>query len=76
MTYKHLTINEREKIQELVWEKRSLRYIAIQLNRPVSTISREMKRNCPKRRKYTPRSAHERALFKRTKRGREDRLKN
>jgi IS30 family transposase len=42
----------------------------------VSTISREMKRNCPKRRKYTPRSAHERALFKRTKRGREDRLKN
>jgi IS30 family transposase len=35
-----------------------------------------MKRNCPIRRIYTPRRAHERALLKRTKRGREDRLKN
>lgn len=76
MTYTHLTIEEREKIQKLLWQKKSLRYIAKKIGRSTSSISREMKRNCPRRRKYTPRKAQERALVKRTKRGREDRLKN
>lgn len=76
MKYIHLTIVEREKIQKLLWQKKSLRYIAQKIGRSVSSISREMKRNCPSKRKYTPRKAHERAVVKRTKRGREDRLKN
>lgn len=76
MTHKHLSIQEREKIQKLLWEKKSLRYIALQIGRPASTVSREMKRNCPVKRKYIPRSAHARALLKRTKRGRTDRLKD
>jgi len=76
MQYKHLNIEEREKIQELFWRKQSIRYIAETLNRSPASISRELRRNFPKERKqYTPRLAHERALFKRTCRGRAERLK-
>lgn len=71
MKYKHFNIEEREKIQELFWQKKSVRYIAEVLNRSPSSISRELKRNFPKEHKvYTPRLAHERALYKRTRRGR------
>jgi len=46
------------------------------LNRSPSSVSRELKRNFPDERKvYTPRLANERALFKRTCRGRKERLK-
>lgn len=76
MEYKHLSILEREKIQELFWQKKSTRYTANILNRSVSSISRELRRNFGKEHKvYTPRLANERALFKRTCRGRKDRLK-
>lgn len=76
MKYKHLSIWEREKIQELLWQKKSIRYVAQVLGRPPSAISREIKRNLPKELYvYTPRLAHERALFKRTCRGRVERLK-
>ncbi len=76
MKYEHLSILEREKIQELFWLKKSIRYIAHSLNRSPASISRELRRNFPKGRKqYTPRLAHERALFKRTCRGRAERLK-
>lgn len=76
MKYKHLSILEREKIQELLWRKRSIRSIAEELKRPPSCVSREIKRNLPQERwLYTPRLANERALFKRTCRGRKDRLK-
>ena len=76
MKYEHLNIREREKIQELFWQKKSLRYIAKELHRSPSSISRELRRNFPKEHKrYTPRLAHERALFKRTCRGRTERLK-
>ena len=76
MQYKHLNILEREKIQELLWRKKSIRTIAKELNRPPSCISREITRNLPKERwLYTPRLANERALFKRSCRGRKDRLK-
>jgi len=76
MQYQHLSIGEREKIQELFWLKKSIRYIGNILNRSPSSISRELRRNFPKERKiYTPRLAEERAFFKRTCRGRTERLK-
>ena len=76
MQYRHLNIEEREKIQELFWQKKSIRNIAGVLNRSPASISRELKRNFPPERlRYTPRLANERALFKRTCRGREKRLK-
>jgi len=74
---KHLTIKERETIQLMLWEKKSIRMIAKKLNRPPSTVSREIERNLPpERRVYAPRLAHQRALEKRKSRGRKDRLKN
>src|SRR3989344_4681532 len=44
MQYKHLSIEEREKIQELLWQKKSIRHIALSLNRSASSISRELKK--------------------------------
>lgn len=77
MKYKHLTIEEREKIQLGLWAKRSIRDIARELDRPPSAISREVKKNThPVTNKYNPRISHERALEKRTFRGRKLRLKN
>lgn len=43
-SFKHLNVYERGKIAALLAEKKSLRYIAKQLGRNVSTISREIKR--------------------------------
>jgi len=77
MNYKHLSIEEREKIQEMLWAKRSIRDIAKALDRSPASISREIKRNKPPIHKvYAPRLAHRRALDHRKKRGREKRLKN
>ena len=76
MKYKHLSILEREKLQELYWQKVSIRKISKILDRSHSSILRELNKNFPKgQKKYTPRLANERALFKRTIRGRTDRLK-
>ena len=77
MRYKHLTIEEREHIQQGLWQKKSLQTIAKEISRSPSSISREISRNLPPERYlYTPRLAQERALKKRKSRGREDRLKN
>lgn len=76
MKFKHLTIEEREKIQSGLWEKRSIRSIAQELGRSVSSVSREVNKNVPLKRIYTPRLAQERAEVKRTSRGRKLRLKN
>jgi len=77
MKYQHLTIEEREKLQTLWWQRLSLRTIAKELGRSVSSISRELKRNFPPERNvYTPRLAHDRALTKRKCRGRKERLKS
>ena len=77
MKYQHIAIEEREKIQELLWQKSSIREIAGVLGRDPSSVSREIKRNKPiERNRYTPRLAHERAHVCRTRRGREKRLKN
>jgi len=75
--YKHLTIEEREIIQLMLWKKQSVRTIAKALNRSPSSISREIDRNQPpKRRVYTPRLAQERAIINRSKRGERKLLKS
>lgn len=77
MPYQHLNVTEREKIQDGLRAKKSLRSIAEDIGRPVSTISREIARNeTTERQIYTPRLAEERAKEKRKERGRHDRLKN
>jgi len=77
MNYKHLTIQEREKIQLMLWEKKSIRDIAKTINRHPSTISREINKNfIPYGKRYIPRIAHRKALASRKSRGRQDRLKN
>lgn len=71
-------VEEREKIQEMLWQKASIRTIAATLSRSPSSISREINKNKNTlgKRFYIPRTAHQRALEKRKIRGREDRLKN
>lgn len=77
MRYNHLTIEEREIILHMLWQKSSIRSIAKVLNRNPSSISREIgKNNPPERKLYTPRLANERALTYRKHRGRQARLKN
>ena len=77
MKYNHFTIEEREQLQTLWWQRVSIRKIAKELGRSPSSISRELRRNFPEERKvYTPRIAHDRALIKRKSRGRKERLKN
>lgn len=77
MRYKHFIIEEREIIQLMLWEKKSIREIGKKIGRPPSSVCREINRNLPPlRHQYTPRLAHERALIKRQSRGRTDRLKN
>ncbi len=77
MAYKQFSVEEREKIQSLLWQKASAREIARALHRHHSSVSRELLRNFPRgHRVYTPRLANERALVKRKSRGRTLRLKN
>lgn len=76
MTYRHLNVEEREEIQQGLWQKESLRSIAKRLGRSPASISREISKNQPLQRKYYPRLANERALAKRKERGRKLRLKN
>lgn len=76
MKFKHFSIEEREKIQEMLWAKQSIRDIAKALDRSPSSVSRELKKNIGKKGKYGPRISNTRALEKREKRGRETRLKN
>lgn len=77
MNYQHLSIEEREKIQELLWQKASIRAIAKAIGRNPASVSRERRRNqSPERHHYNPRTAQLRALEYRKRRGREERLKN
>lgn len=76
--YKQLEVEEREKLYDLrYWEKKSIREIAVILGRSPSTISREIQRNGgTKNRRYSPRCAQERAIARRSSRGRAQRLKS
>lgn len=77
MKYKQLSIEEREKIQEMLWQGSSVRSIARQLNRSHTSILRELNRhNRDRTYQYKPRLAQERALIRRKSRGRTQRLKN
>jgi len=77
MTFKQISIEEREKIQEMLWQKASIRSIAKEIDRSPSSVSREIRRSRPPlMNRYTPRVAHERALLKRLSRGRKLRLKS
>jgi IS30 family transposase len=77
MKYQHFSVEEREKIQEMRWQKASVRGMATALGRSPSSVSREIRRHRPPDAKYyIPRLAHERALEKRMHRGRTERLKN
>jgi IS30 family transposase len=77
MIYKHFSVEEREKIQEMRWQKASIRTMASLLGRSPSSVSREIRRHHPPdAHRYIPRVAHERALEKRMHRGRKDRLKH
>lgn len=77
MKYRHFSIEEREQLQYMWWERKSIRSMAQALNRSPSSVSRELKRNFPPEHQvYTSRLANQRALNKRKSRGRHDRLKN
>lgn len=77
MAYTHFTIEERELIQQGLWNKESVRSIAQKLGRSHTSVAREINKNVPAtRRQYTPRLANVRALDKRSSRGRTERLKN
>lgn len=76
MKFKHFSIEEREKIQEALWQEKSIRAIANILGRSPSSVSREFNRNIKVKRVYKPRMAQIRALINRKSRGRKLRLKN
>jgi len=76
MTYQHLSVEEREEIQQGLWRKESIRSIAERLGRSPASVSREICRNgSPLIAWYTPRLAEARSNLKRKSRGRKDRLK-
>jgi len=76
-THNHLTIEDREKIQEMIWERESVRSVARVLSRSPSTISREINNNVPEgQKRYTPRLAQERARAHQEKKSRRARLKS
>jgi IS30 family transposase len=59
--YTHLSISERETIRSYLDQQKSIRFIAYQLHRNPSTISREVQRNI-NRKKYFAHSAQRLAL--------------
>lgn len=58
--YKHLTIEERESLYLRKNRGESIRSIAKELGRSPSTISRELRRNKPDRKSYSPSAAQRR----------------
>ena len=74
--YKQLSIEERESVQLGLWQKKSFRQIAQMLSRSPSSIAREINKNRDGRNRYNPRTAQEKAMISRSRRGRELRLKN
>ena len=55
--YRHLSIEERESLLLSIGEGKTLREIAKILRRSPSTLSRELKRNCEKKRDCSPEKA-------------------
>lgn len=65
--YHHISIEEREKLLILLHEEKSLRAIAKELERSVSTVSREIKRNSVTREKYSAVAAQKKYKKRRKK---------
>jgi IS30 family transposase len=63
--YEHLSLEERCQIARLHGDGQSVRQIAAALDRPPSTISRELRRNRGNRVGYKPSYAHEQAKARR-----------
>ncbi len=76
--YQHLSLEERELISIWKAQGKSLREIARKLNRNPSTISRELRRNCPPIHKgyYLPHKAHGRYMERKSQAHQRERLKN
>ena len=74
--YKHLTIEEREKLYLLFNQGISIRKIAAALNRSPSTISRELERNTLFWQPYSPSVAHTRYKNRRKRCGKKRILAN
>ena len=71
MRYKQFSVEERERIQVMLWQGASTRDIARALGRHHSSIAREIERNKPPLHNlYSPRKAHKIALESRKRRGR------
>ena len=61
-SFKRLTLSEREKISQGLWKGESFVRIAVRINRPECTVSREIWRNVRvKLRSYHGATAHEHA---------------
>jgi IS30 family transposase len=73
--YRHLNQEERDQIAVLVNRKETLRDIAKELNRDVSTISREIERNFGLKR-YRPNQAQQRAVDRHHQAHKRERLKS
>jgi IS30 family transposase len=72
--YQHFTLEERESLQEMLSEGKSLRAIALALGRNVSSVSREIKRNRNKNGSYHPWRATTLYIVRRKKCRRKPRL--
>jgi len=72
--YQQLSLEDRCEIARLHAEGRSLRQIAAALDRPPSTVSRELKRNGTRQTGYRPVYAETQAKARRRKGARLDRL--
>ena len=75
--YRHLSLDERDRITEMKSDGMSLRAIAKELGRSPSTLSRELKRNATSSYKlYLSHRAHDRAVARKKDSGKRPRLKN
>jgi transposase, IS30 family len=63
--YEHLSLEERCQIAQLCADRQSIRQIAAALDRPPSTVSRELKRNSGAQLGYKPGYAQEQARARR-----------
>ena len=74
--FKRMSQEERDKIAVFINRGKSLREIAIELDRSPSSVSRELKRNSRSRAQYRPHRAHERALKRQLESHKRVRLKS
>lgn len=74
--YHHFSIEERERILLFLKEGKSIREVAVRLNRAASSISREIKRNTKSKSGYSAVAAHKKYIQRRKRCGRSRLLEN